>query len=139
MPDHQRYLASERLLAKLTASSSTELDNTENVPIDTARHRGPHVPLSRPPSTSAHNPPPARPTHTSQGSYSKQMPPPLPYSPRNTEKERKTRRVTTAHDIEKLKEFRAVDKAREMFDSPGGTTSSKVERPSLRGKKASYE
>lgn len=117
-----------------------------NLPVESTQRRPP--PISRHGSSSTTPIPtspapgtPTRPTHTPQGSYSKNLPPPLPYSPHNTEKVRRTRRITTAHDIERLKEVKAVDKAREMFDSPGGGSSGVgVERErSTRGKKESWE
>ncbi|KAM0792007.1 hypothetical protein ACM66B_007118 [Microbotryomycetes sp. NB124-2] len=79
--------------------------------------------------------------------YTRDQPPPLPCSPHNRDKERKTRRVTTTHDIERLKEVRGVSAAREIFDSPGSKSNELASggglrsptKASLRGHKSSFE
>ncbi|KAK4052258.1 Kinesin-like protein kip2 [Microbotryomycetes sp. JL221] len=81
--------------------------------------------------------------------YTRDQPPPLPCSPHNKDKERTKRRVTTTHDIERLKEVRGVSHARELFDSPsGGSVSSSMMQEGItslrsptkvRAHKSSYE
>lgn len=51
-------------------------------------------------------------------SYTGFVPPPLPYSPRNTEKERKLRRETINKDLARLAESRGVEKTIEALGSP---------------------
>lgn len=58
-------------------------------------------------------------------SWVSQVPPPLPYSPRNKEKERKLRRETIAKDLERLNQGTGrVDRVKDLLDSP--TASPKI-------------
>jgi hypothetical protein len=126
-------MASQRLLDKLTAvapaPTSNENDPTSaslraslselNLPLDPSHNASsssirPNA--SRTPTSSSFSNP--RPTHSPQPSYSKLAPPPLPYSPRNLEKERKLRRETITKEMARLKEAKGVERKREGFDSP---------------------
>ena len=62
-------------------------------------------------------------------SYFPTVPPPLPASPLNTEKERKHRRITLNRDMVRLQESRGVQGAKERLESP--TTS--PTKPSFEG------
>ncbi|KAK4046636.1 Kinesin-like protein kip2 [Microbotryomycetes sp. JL201] len=156
LPDPQKYLVAQSAIDKVLAGKyhSEQFDSASTI---TARSSLSDIGnnKSRPPYPSSRTSSIASSTSSTLGLgkglpgspslYTRDQPPPLPCSPHNRDKERKTRRVTTSQDIERLKEVKGVSAARELFDSPSKllpNESSGLRSPTkgtLRGHKGSFE
>lgn len=99
-------VASPKPLSELNIASSTSPRQTRSK----ASLQSSIVPLKYRSSPSTQGP---SSPHTGPG------PAPLPYSPRNTEKERKARRETIQKDLARLTDAKGVGKYLEQLDSPG--------------------